>query len=206
MSKLTPKQQRFIEEYLIDLNATQAAIRAGYSAKTAHYIGAENLKKPVIQAGIKEAMDLRSSRTQVTADMIVNQLAKYAFADIRDLMTWDTETGRITLRAPDEIDGTVITELTQTVTEVPFGDNGMADKITTKIKRGDPLKALQLLGQHIGMFDERKILLELKKKELELKQRELEQKSKPPELPNVNVYIDALKGKAAAVWDEHEEE
>jgi len=55
MANLTPKQQRFVEEYLIDLNATQAAIRAGYSEKTAYSVGHENLKKPEIQKAIEEA-------------------------------------------------------------------------------------------------------------------------------------------------------
>ena len=60
--KLTPKQQLFVEEYLIDLNATQAAIRAGYSKKTAQVIGAENLSKPMVAAAIAEAQLRRSKR------------------------------------------------------------------------------------------------------------------------------------------------
>lgn len=156
VSKLTPKQKRFVDEYLIDLNATQAYIRAGYKASTEAIAGVEGhklLKNPKIEKAISEAMEKRSKRTNITADRVLNQLAKFAFADIRDLMTWEEETGRITLLPPDQIDGSIITELTQTITEVPYGEELVADKVTTKVKRGDPLKALELIGKHLGMFD-----------------------------------------------------
>ena len=76
--KLTEKQQRFVDEYLIDLNATQAAIRAGYSVKTADAIGCENLTKPNIQQAIAEHMAERSRRTGVNQDRVVLELAKIA--------------------------------------------------------------------------------------------------------------------------------
>ena len=72
--KLTPKQARFIEEYLVDLNATQAAIRAGYSVKTARKIGSENLTKPDIQAAIQIAQLARSERTQITVDKVLEDI------------------------------------------------------------------------------------------------------------------------------------
>ncbi len=65
---MTPKQQRFVDEYLIDLNATQAAIRAGYSKKTARAVGSENLTKPDIRAAVAEAQQARSERTKIGAD------------------------------------------------------------------------------------------------------------------------------------------
>jgi phage terminase small subunit len=68
---LTPKQARFVEEYLIDLNATQAAIRAGYSAKTARQVGQENLSKPVISAALSERQKARSERVELTGDMVI---------------------------------------------------------------------------------------------------------------------------------------
>ena len=71
---LTPKQSRFVEEYLVDMNATQAAIRAGYSKKTARQIGDENLSKPVIQKALTEAIQVRSERTQVTQDYVLKRL------------------------------------------------------------------------------------------------------------------------------------
>lgn len=71
---LTDKQQRFVAEYLIDLNATQAAIRAGYSEKTAGSVGGENLKKPEIAKAIQAAMSKRTERTQVDADYVLRTI------------------------------------------------------------------------------------------------------------------------------------
>jgi len=71
---LTDKQQRFVAEYLIDLNATQAAIRAGYSEKTAGSVGGENLKKPEIAKAIQAAMNHRTERTQVDADYVLRTI------------------------------------------------------------------------------------------------------------------------------------
>ena len=85
-TKLTPKQERFVQEYLVDLNALQAAIRAGYSKDTAGAIGHENLKKPEIQAAIAKARQEQQERTQITADSVVKEVALIAFADPRDLV------------------------------------------------------------------------------------------------------------------------
>jgi phage terminase small subunit len=81
---LTPKQARFVEEYLIDLNATQAAIRAGYSAKTARAMGCENLTKPDIQAAVTEAQRDRAARTGITQDEVIRGLKKEATLDGED--------------------------------------------------------------------------------------------------------------------------
>lgn len=83
---LTAKQQRFIDEYMVDLNATQAAIRAGYSPDTAGAIGHENLKKPEIQLGIAEARRAQQERTNITADRWLQEVALIALADARDLV------------------------------------------------------------------------------------------------------------------------
>ena len=82
---LTPKQQRFVDEYLIDMNATQAAIRAGYSANAAAEQGYEHLRKPHIQMAIAEARKAMQERTQITADKVITELALIAFADAREL-------------------------------------------------------------------------------------------------------------------------
>lgn len=86
MSKLTAKQQRFVDEYLIDLNATQAAIRAGYSAKTANEIGAENLAKPSIAKAIAESQTKRAERTEITQDMVLERWWGIATANPNDIM------------------------------------------------------------------------------------------------------------------------
>ncbi|MFD1165208.1 terminase small subunit [Sphingobacterium daejeonense] len=83
---LTDKQQRFVEEYMVDLNATQAAIRAGYSQNTAHSIGAENLIKPEIQEAIQKRKQELSDQTGITAERVLKEYAKIAFSDIRELV------------------------------------------------------------------------------------------------------------------------
>ena len=82
---LTEKQQRFVDEYLVDLNATQAAIRAGYSANAAAEQGYEHLRKPHIQLAIAQARKAQQERTQITADRVISELGLIAFADAREL-------------------------------------------------------------------------------------------------------------------------
>ncbi len=81
---MTTKQQLFVGEYLIDLNATRAAIRAGYSEKTAQAIGAENLTKPIIAEAIATALEARAERTEVTQDRVLEELALIGFAEMPD--------------------------------------------------------------------------------------------------------------------------
>lgn len=80
---LTPKQKRFVDEYLIDLNATQAAIRAGYSKRTAEWIGPQLLGKTHVSEAVTERMRARELRTEITQDRVLQELAKIAFSDIR---------------------------------------------------------------------------------------------------------------------------
>lgn len=98
---LTPKQEAFVREYLIDLNATQAAIRAGYSAKTADRIGPELLGKTCVAEAIATAKAKRAERVEVTADMVLRELAILGFSDVRDFHV--DHDGRLRLRhgAPD---------------------------------------------------------------------------------------------------------
>lgn len=83
---LTQKQQKFVDEYLVDLNATQAAVRAGYSQDTARFIGHENLTKPYIQLAIAEARKAQQERTQITADRVVTEAWNQLTADARELV------------------------------------------------------------------------------------------------------------------------
>jgi len=94
MINLTPKQQLFVEEYLVDLNATQAAIRAGYSEKTANEQGARLLANVSVQAAIKIAMDKRSERTEITQDMVLRHWWDIATADPRKLIEYRREACR----------------------------------------------------------------------------------------------------------------
>lgn len=81
---LTDKQQRFVEEYLVDLNATQAAIRSGYSQKTAHSQGPRLLENVDVKAAIQAALDARAERTLASADAVLLELQKLAFANVLD--------------------------------------------------------------------------------------------------------------------------
>lgn len=83
---LTDKQQRFVDEYLVDLNGTQAAIRAGYSVDTARQMASENLSKPYIQAAIAEARKAQQERTGITADRVLREIVAVALADARELV------------------------------------------------------------------------------------------------------------------------
>ncbi len=141
---MTKKQKRFIEEYLIDLNATQAAIRAGYSPDTAKSIGSENLTKPDIQARIAKAMAERSRRTGVNADRVVMELAKIAFVNANDVI--DVETATLKPDAAPEDTAAI-----QSVKVKTFGEDGLE----REIKMADKLKALELLGKHLGMFKDK---------------------------------------------------
>lgn len=87
-SPLNAKQQRFVDEYLIDLNATQAAVRAGYSPKTARSVAAENLTKPNIQAAVEKARQAQSERTKLTADDILRMYHAIATADPNELVEY----------------------------------------------------------------------------------------------------------------------
>ena len=142
--KLNPKQQRFVEEYLIDLNATQAAIRAGYSPKTATAIASENLSKPSISAAIACAMAERSKRTGITQDRILEELAKVAFIKLTDIVD---DTGKIKAGATDE-DRACIESIKYKRTDT---DTGFSEE--REVKASPKLKALELIGRHLGMFE-----------------------------------------------------
>lgn len=145
--KLTKKQQLFVDEYLIDLNATQAAIRAGYSVDTAREIGCENLTKPNIQQAIAKAMAERSKRTGVNQDRVVLELARIAFVNIEDVV--DTDTGEILQNASkDDL---------ACIESVKFkqSDNQYGGSIEREVKLASKMKALELLGKHLGMWNDK---------------------------------------------------
>lgn len=141
---LTPKQERFVQEYLVDLNATQAAIRAGYSRKTADVQGSRLLGNVKVQAVIQEAMKKRAQRTEITQERVMMELAAIAFASGADYKKVVSQKGVVAV-------GVVPTEsLTASqraaiseIRETQFG---------VDIKLGDKMRALELLGKHLGMF------------------------------------------------------
>lgn len=140
---LNKKQNRFVEEYLIDLNATQAAIRAGYSPKTAKEIGSENLTKPNIKSEIDKAMAERSKRTGINADRILQELGKLGFVNIADVV--DLETGKVKDSASDE-DLACIQSIKIKPTE--WGTE-------REVKFYDKKSTLELMGKHLGMWTDK---------------------------------------------------
>lgn len=144
---LSPKQKRFCEEYMIDLNATQAAIRAGYSVKTAGQIGEQNLKKLDISRKIEQLRAERSRRTGITADRVLQELAKIAFVNPMDVI--DTET--VTVKSADPDDTAAIASVRQKTFPTMAGKTG----IEREIKLYDKVKALELLGKHLGLFTDK---------------------------------------------------
>ena len=140
---MTKKQKRFVEEYLIDLNATQAAIRAGYSPATAKEIGCENLTKPNIAAAISQAMAERSKRTGINQDRVLQELARIGFAKITDVV--DPETAKIKSDASDD-DLACIQSIKIKPNE--FGTE-------REVKLYDKKSALVDLGKHLGLFKDK---------------------------------------------------
>ena len=147
MAKLTEKQRRFVDEYLIDLNATQAAIRAGYSVKTAKDIGCQNLAKLNIQQAISEKMAERSKRTGVNQDRIVMELAKIAFVNAADVIDSDDAT----IKAGATADDTAAIQSVK-VKVIPTKEG---EGVEREIRLNDKLKALELLGKHLGMWNDK---------------------------------------------------
>ncbi|MEA4963158.1 terminase small subunit [Lutispora sp.] len=147
MAKLTAKQKRFIEEYLIDLNATQAAIRAGYSPDTAYSIGSENLKKPDIRARVDKAMAERSKRTGINADRIIIELARIGLLNPDKVVNFNSATVK---DEATEDDLSAIASVK--VKTIPTEDGGIIER---EVKFYDKIKALELLGKHNGMFKDK---------------------------------------------------
>lgn len=137
---MTEKQERFVEEYLIDLNATQAAIRAGYSAKTANEQGSRLLTNVSIQQAISKAMAERSRRTGVSQDRVLRELARIGFAKITDIL--DPETARIK-------DNASVDDLA-CIQSVKIRPNEWGTE--REVRLCDKKAALELLGKHLGMF------------------------------------------------------
>lgn len=155
VDSLNVKQRTFAQEYLVDLNATQAAIRAGYSEKTANSQGSRLLANAKVKAAIDHLMAERSQRTQVTVDRVLEEIAKLAFANMMDYVTING-------------DGTAYVDLTQVTREQAAAlgevivdqytegeDDDEREVKRVKIKLIDKTKNLELLGRHLKMFTDK---------------------------------------------------
>lgn len=144
---LTDKQKAFCLEYLKDFNATQSAIRAGYSEGTARSIGSENLSKPDVQHYIQELASDLNKRTNNEIERIIMELQLIAFGSLRDVSEWDA--GGLSIRNSKELpDGKdrLVSEISENRTE---------KSTTVKIKMHDKLKALELLGKYHKIFTDK---------------------------------------------------
>ena len=153
---LTEKQQRFVDEYLVDLNAAAAARRAGYSAKTADRTGHKLLHNAEVASLIADAKQERSARTQITQDDVLNRIASFAFADLADFASWG-EDGELVLIASAAVDAEklpALREVRSTTSTVVFKDGGERTTVYKAVKLHDPIRALELLGKHLGIFND----------------------------------------------------
>lgn len=166
---LTEKQKRFVAEYLVDLNATQAAIRAGYSKKNADKIGHELLGKTRVSDAIQEAMNERSSRTEITQDMVIQELAAIGFSRATDYVR--IQDGIVLIK---DTDGLTDAQKTA-ISSIEDGKYGV------KIRLHDKVRALEKIGEHLGMFHGKS--------------------DSDGDVPD-DGFVDALRGEAAEVWRE----
>ena len=145
--KLTEKQKRFADEYLIDLNATRAYKAAYTSCKkeeTARVNGSKLLTNTNVKAYIDDKIQQRAERTEITQDMVIKELAKIAFANIKDFVAVEVvENGRIVKVKPTS---QISADKVGAIASIKQGANGI------EVKLNDKMKALELLGRHLGMF------------------------------------------------------
>lgn len=144
--QLSEQRQRFVDEYLIDLNGTQAAIRAGYSAKTAQEQSSRLLSNVMVQEAISKAMAERSKRTGINQDRVVLELAKMALVKMTDIVD---RQGRIKDSATDD-DLACIESIKYKESESDTGSS-----VEREVKIASKIKALELLGKHLGMWNDK---------------------------------------------------
>jgi len=142
---INEKRKRFVDEYLVDLNATQAAIRAGYSANRASEIGHQLLHKTTVAAAIARAKAERSRRTGIIADRVLQELARVAFCNPADVIDFDKVTVRPDATEDDK----------RCIAGIKFKNmiSANGDMTEREIKMCDKLKALDMLAKHLGIYD-----------------------------------------------------
>ncbi|HCF2109404.1 TPA: terminase small subunit [Pseudomonas aeruginosa] len=189
---LTKKQRLFVDEYLIDLNATQAAIRAGYSTRRATEIGYQLLQRPEVAQAIQAAMAERSKRTKVEADYVIRRLREIDEMDVLDILEDDGSFRSIRdwpKASRQFLSGIEVAELFE-----GRGDDRRIAGVLRKVKWPDKLRNLELLSRHVGTesaaLDIELKRLEVAKKRAELKLLENPEDDAPPTSVAVTI-IDA---------------
>lgn len=140
-SDLNERQRAFVDEYIVDLNATQAAIRAGYSPRTAAEQACRLLTNVKVQAAVQAAKAARSERTEITADNVLRELAAIAFAHMGQYAAWHDDS--VSLRDSSDVDPRAVAEVHQRATR---------SGVSVSIKLHDKIAALTKLGDHLGIW------------------------------------------------------
>lgn len=219
--ELTEKQRLFCLYYIKSFNGTMAAIKAGYAADSAHVEASRQLRKAKVGAEIKRLKGQMRSELFIDAMDVLNKYVKIAFADITDYAVFgkkEVEVMGMYGPVKDE-EGNVVTK---EINYVDFKESAVVDgSIITEVKQGkdgvsvklaDKMKALDKLAEYFDLFPDKfkreveREKLKAKQEEVEIKRKEAEQRNKPPEPPNISVYIDALKGQASEVWNNEDDE
>jgi phage terminase small subunit len=151
---LTAKQQRFVEAYTANPNGAQAAIRAGYSAKTARVIASENLRKPEVAAAIKKANTRRQVQENVRIEKLREELRRIAFADITGIFDQDNQI-KDPSQWPDELKQLVNYRKSERVRRNRNGEETARVVTSLKVDVSGRLKAMETLAQSLGMFPRR---------------------------------------------------
>lgn len=149
--ELTPKQKRFVEEYLIDLNATQASIRAGYSKKYADRQAHELLEKTRVVAAIRAKIEERSKRIEITQDMVLKELFSTLTGTMGDVAEWTANA--VTLIPKNELSEKGIKIIKKVKSYTRTGEFGIDTQVEVEIQ--DKLKAIELCMRHLGMLNDK---------------------------------------------------
>lgn len=217
MASMTAKQKRFCDEYLIDLNATQAAIRAGYAEKRASEQAYQLLQKTTVQEYIQKRKADRIERTEITQDMVLRELALIAFSNAADYASI------VEKQATAEVEGTMVPLLDEngnplmyrTVEPVLTADlTEDQKKALAVIKKGrdgfeikpyDKVRALELIGRHLGMWD-RKTEKDNEEQLARIEKIKAETSRIKGEDPDADAqddgFLEALRGETQSVWEE----
>lgn len=152
--KLTARQKRFVEEYLLDLNATKAAIRAGYTKDNAQQAGSEILSNPVVKEAVNKAMERRSARTAIKSDRVLKELALIAFSDLGQIMDFTGES--LVLKSANEIPDFARRAIQSVKIRkiVRSDDDGETEETITELKLWNKDSALAKLAAHLGVATE----------------------------------------------------
>lgn len=146
---LTTKQAAFVREYLIDLNATQAAIRAGYSAKTAGRVAGQVMQKPAVQQALRKAMNERSKKTEFSANDVLKELKNIVKFNIKSIFNPDGSLKEIV-----DLDDDVSSAISSIKTKHEFGLNS-PPVVVTEIKIHDKNKAVDMAMRHFSLFNDK---------------------------------------------------